>query len=83
MLKRFVLCFSLALMACPSPNGPMCGASNEQCCETAPACEQGLSCQAGKCQTASACGAEGQACCVDNVCNQGLFCATETHKCTI
>ena len=81
MLKRFVLCASLALMACPSPTGPTCGETGEQCCETGTLCDQGLTCQAGKCQTPPACGAEGQPCCADNVCNQGFFCAD--NKCSI
>jgi hypothetical protein len=78
MLKRFVLCLSFTLMACPSP-GPMCGQTNEPCCEGTPVCDQGLSCQSSKCQ--AACGASGQPCCADSVCNEGLFC--DNNKCSI
>jgi hypothetical protein len=82
MLKAIALVLSLALAAC-SGDASSCGGQGDKCCEKSPTCDTGLVCTGGMCQPPPACGAEGQPCCTDNVCNQGLFCDTQTHKCQI
>lgn len=58
-------------------NGGDCGALTKACCALAPACDAGLSCLSGTCQTPPPpCGGAGEACCsTAPACGPGLACS--------